>query len=496
MPRFQLIIREPGQEPRPVPLSQAAVVGRSRRADITIGDQEVGREQFRIAIEGTTVWVESLGKTNRTRIDQSVLDAGTRVAMPPGATLYAGRTTFQVRQEGAAIAKTPELDVTMVAPRPAKPSPAPPAPPSEVLMPPEEKTGGLVGPMRTMNMGRPGAPKPPSSFGATGPIVPPGRSAAQPPSPSNPPSQAGGKPQDAGGGESIDQTIHLKGGPMRPGGNAPAKPPSTAAVRPSPAEQPKPSIPPAAPPPAPAPPEPAAPTPTPDASPPQRNVARPSTVALMPDQILVATTPGSALAQQALTIEARLHEALPRLIVKSDALKRKVRLMKACTTIGRAEAADVLLPNESVSESHAEILFDGTTWSLRDCGSTNSSVVDGTQLRGKSQALMRHSLIGLGNLRAIFLFNDRNCAAQDRRLEERAMRILASSGRITRDEGQQAVRLVRDDASQSVAEVLLMETAITPQDWATAVATARQRVTLLDRVRRLFTRKPGHPPAR
>ncbi|HEX5053225.1 MAG TPA: FHA domain-containing protein [Planctomycetota bacterium] len=471
MPSFQLIIREPGKEPRSVPLSSAVVVGRSRRANVTIEDQEVGREQFRIEIQGTTVYVESLGRTNRTRIDESTLDAGTRIALPASATLYAGRTTFQVVAAGATPGESPPADVTMVAPRPAGPGAGPPS----TVLPPQEQTGGAVAPMRTMNMGRPGAPRPPSSpgegslrdLGLTGPIVPPGR---------------GAPPSDAPAGGGFEQTMQLRGGP---GAKPPSRPPTEHLPRPAPPPPPAPPL--ATPQPAarPAEPPPAGPEPEP-----KRSKAKPSTVALMPDQILVAAAPGSELAQQALAIESRLHEALPRLVIKSDALKRRVRLMKACTTLGRAEAADVLLPSESVSESHAEIHFDGTNWTLRDCGSTNSSVVDGVQLRGQTHALVRHSLIGIGNLRAIFLYNDRDDAAYERRIEGRAVRALVASGRVTREEGQQAVRLVRSDATLSAAEVLLMETAITPQDWATAVATARSRVTLLDRVRRLFRRKP------
>lgn len=44
MPRFQLLVREPGKPPRVVPLSQPVVVGRSRRCDVVLEDEEVGRE--------------------------------------------------------------------------------------------------------------------------------------------------------------------------------------------------------------------------------------------------------------------------------------------------------------------------------------------------------------------------------------------------------------------------------------------------------------------
>ncbi|MBX3463730.1 MAG: FHA domain-containing protein [Planctomycetes bacterium] len=198
-------------------------------------------------------------------------------------------------------------------------------------------------------------------------------------------------------------------------------------------------------------------------------------------------------------VEARLRESTARLVVKCEGIKRRFRLAQARSSLGRGSGADVLLPNDSVSELHAEITFDGTTWTVRDRGSTNGTFADGTQLRGNSQPIGRHSLLGLGVVRAIFLCNDAQRQAADLALEERALRFLVGNGRLPPEAGREAVRIARADPSQSIAEVLLMDTALTPAEWASAIVSARSKPGLLDRLRALFARlrpprRPASPP--
>ena len=196
-------------------------------------------------------------------------------------------------------------------------------------------------------------------------------------------------------------------------------------------------------------------------------------------------------------IESRLHQSMARLIVKGQGLKRRFRLMKVHSRIGRAETADVLLPHESVSETHAEILFDGTTWTLRDCGSTNGTVADGQHLRNSALAIRRNALLGLGSLQIVFLCVDPRTAARDRRDEGRALSLLTRAGRISGDEARQIRSLTGSDPNVSVAEVLLMETALGPLDWANAIASARARRSIFERLRgfmSVFSRRGANPP--
>jgi len=172
--------------------------------------------------------------------------------------------------------------------------------------------------------------------------------------------------------------------------------------------------------------------------------------------------------------------------VKGEGLKRPVRLMKANNKVGRAETADVLLPHESVSENHAEVRFDGTHWTLVDQGSTNGTIVDGGHLRNTAQQLRRNSLIGIGALQLIFLCTDAETAAQDKRDEDRALQVLVGGGRLDKSTANEIRQMVRSEASQSIAEIILRDTPLSPADWANAVSTARTKVSFFTRILRLF----------
>ena len=490
MPRFQLLIRELGKSPRLVPLTKTLVVGRSRRADLVLDDEEVGREQFRIGVTGSTVMIEGIGQTNKTTVDGTCLDPGQRVTVTAGASIKVGRTVVQVQAADATESAPPRpgaFDATMVAAGPALGSPGNPDVTMELKD--EEQTGGFrgpggpaAGPTAGPTAGpRPGAPNktpPPvdENFGQTMNVkgaFRPGQPGPTPPS-APPPRPKAAEPE---------VTINVKGG-FRPGRTAEPPPPTPSAPPPmAPRQVPAAAVPSAAEPPAER-------TPTP---PPGKQRAK--TVVVNPQDMVAEPTapvPSTITPVEAANLEQRLHQAVPRLFVKGETIRRRVRLMKVRTKVGRAETADVLLPNESVSELHAEIEFDGTTWSLRDCGSTNGTLVDGTVLRSRSQPITRNSLLGFGNLRGLFLCNDPATLATDRRHEERALRLLVAAGRLDKAVGKQVMALARSDSNQSIAEILLSDTPIEPTDWANAIVTVRQRVTLFDRLRRLFSR--AKPP--
>jgi hypothetical protein len=335
----------------------------------------------------------------------------------------------------------PEMTMVQKGPMPKGPGQKGPPPGAPPIPRGQEETSNAASPMRTMPIVRPGGTKPPP-------------------------------------GDAIEQTL-VQGGPMARSPQAPPPPGS-----PPPPAAPTPP-PPAAPPPAAATPAPGPALGTPDS---QAAGRKPSTTVFVEPANLEAEL-GRARDEneaRAVDVEARLHEALPRVFVKCDGLKRRVRLVKARNSLGRAESADVLLPVESVSELHAEITFDGVTWTMRDRGSTNGGVVDGTHLRGDSQTIARHSLICLGTVRAIFFCENRQESAAQLRLEERAVKELVKDGRLQADAAAQAIRLARADQNQSVAELLLMDTPLLPAEWASAVATARSRRGLGQLLSRLW----------
>jgi len=521
MARFQLLVRELGKAPRVVPLTESVVVGRSRRADLVVDDDEVGREQFRIGEAAGLVFVEGIGQTNRTHVDGTALDAGQRVTIAPGATIKIGRTVIQVLAgQPAADQAGPagELDATMIAGGPTKPPPD------------QERTGGFTPPSRatgqetaggvgrpappveedfgqTMNVPRfrpgqaPPSSTPPSKAPASPSAVPPAAKAAAGPSSEDfgqtmnvpafrpgpaapspqPPTVSPAPPGKAGPAAAADDGRTMQLG-ARPGVSPP--PPTTQTpVRPQSASSPPPPTPPATgakPVAAPGQASPASPSP---ASPP----ARPKTVVVTPQELAGADTRPVPMA--AADIESRLHGAVPRLFVKGESIRRRVRLMKTKCRVGRAETADVLLPNESVSELHAELEFDGTQWIVRDCGSTNGTLVDGAVVRSTTQVIGRNSLLGFGNLRGLFLCNDAARAAEDRRLEQRALQHLVTVGLVSRDIARQVSEAVERDGTQTFAEILLGDTPLQPSDWVAAVVAARNKKRLWDRLCGWFRRR-------
>jgi pSer/pThr/pTyr-binding forkhead associated (FHA) protein len=499
MPRFQLLIREPGKPPRVVALTAPLVVGRSRRADVPVDDEEVGREQFRIGPDGDGVFLEGIGKTNRTVVNGSAVASGQRLAVTGGAVIQVGRTSFELQAlDHIAPAPTPTPvsevpDATMVAPRP-------PGPPAQ--LPPEESTGGYTGPLHTMELRRPGEPPPPKT--------PPTESLAEPGGMTMAP-RAGYRPGQAAGNqppatEDPGRTMPLPPTARRPGATpppTPTKPPTAAgdvgltmppsagyrpgAGRNEPAAPPPPA--PSVPAPAAAPATPPAPPSAPPPAPVTNGPSRGKTVVVGAGDL-----PTPAGATPAADLEARMHQTLPRVFVKAQGIKRRLRLMKVHNRIGRAETSDVLLPHDSVSELHAELRFDGQRWHLRDAGSTNGSLLDGELLRGSERPIGRHTQLGFGNLRAIFLCNDPASAAADRRLEERAVRCLVRNGRLSRDVADEAVRMARSDQTQSLAELLLMDTPVEPADWSAAIGEARARPGLLARLLGLFRGRTKQPP--
>ena len=533
MPRFILLIKELGKAPGVVPLTGSVVIGRSRRADVVIDDEEVGREQFRLHLTGGGIEIEGIGQTNRTLLEGAKIDAGQRANLANGATIKVGRSSFTVQwtDEAGATAAGPvradPIDATLVAPRPTRPA----APPPE-----QEQTGGASPPMGTMQFARPGSPTP-SAKGPVGtpPAPPPAKpptvadepfgmtmppkagyrpgQAAQPaptPVPPTPPAKPPAPPAADAAASAFEANMTM---PLRPGRPQDEPPPNLTmpVARPGSRDAAPPPPPPAAakptPPPTPPPPPPTPPAPPPRPATPKvepapaaaamaqgnSGVPKPKTVLVRAvDLPPTAATGGLSAAE----LEGRLHQCMPRLVVKGDGLKRRIRLLKLRTRVGRAETADVLLPNESVSEQHAEIHFDGTTWSLVDTGSTNGSLADGSLLRAAGQPIRRHALLGFGNLRAIFLCNDTADANEHRRHEERALHHLVRNGRLGRMIGKQALQLLRQDQSQSLAEVLLMDTPLEPADWSLAITATRDQLGLFARIRRYFARVTGRDTKR
>lgn len=70
-------------------------------------------------------------------------------------------------------------------------------------------------------------------------------------------------------------------------------------------------------------------------------------------------------------------------------------------TIGRADDNTLIIPDESVSSHHAELAFDGSSWTLTDLGSTNGTKAGGARV--ESLAMDHGSAFQIGNVDCVFV---------------------------------------------------------------------------------------------
>lgn len=87
--------------------------------------------------------------------------------------------------------------------------------------------------------------------------------------------------------------------------------------------------------------------------------------------------------------------------VYQDGTVRMVPLSAALLTIGRAPTNELAINSKRVSRLHAVIEKFASGWSIRDLGSTNGTVVNGSALR-QAQILHDGDRIEIGPVRLVF----------------------------------------------------------------------------------------------
>jgi uncharacterized RDD family membrane protein YckC len=90
-----------------------------------------------------------------------------------------------------------------------------------------------------------------------------------------------------------------------------------------------------------------------------------------------------------------------KLIVNpTSSSRREVPLSRSLMSIGRDPSNDVVLPDAMVSRRHAVIEYRGTQYFLRDCNSSNGSLVNGDRVSERS--LRDGDLVAIGTARLLF----------------------------------------------------------------------------------------------
>ncbi len=80
--------------------------------------------------------------------------------------------------------------------------------------------------------------------------------------------------------------------------------------------------------------------------------------------------------------------------------QERISVTRTPITIGRLSTNDVVLADSNVSRRHAELRRDGATWTLRDLGSTNGTLVNGKL--AKQHALRDGDRISFGTSHLLF----------------------------------------------------------------------------------------------
>jgi pSer/pThr/pTyr-binding forkhead associated (FHA) protein len=136
--------------------------------------------------------------------------------------------------------------------------------------------------------------------------------------------------------------------------------------------------------------------------PPQPGTAA-SAPSAAPPASSVPPTQGSAPAT-AERLKETVHgaPALGNFIVRSGALKgQRLAIKTPVVNIGRADYNDIMLPDESVSTTHAKLQRREGVWVLVDLDSTNGTFVDGEQIKGET-ALAPGANVRFGEVGLVF----------------------------------------------------------------------------------------------
>lgn len=149
---------------------------------------------------------------------------------------------------------------------------------------------------------------------------------------------------------------------------------------------------------------PPAPQPTPPAPPPE-----PPPTALPPTQ---GSAPAGRLRETVHGMQAAPRPSMPlgNLLVRSGSLKgQRLPIRTPVVNIGRADYNDLIIPDESVSTTHAKLQRREGVWVLVDLDSTNGTFVDGDQIKGEVP-LAPGATVRFGEIGTVFEPTDEGAA--------------------------------------------------------------------------------------
>src|SRR6185369_12351889 len=80
--------------------------------------------------------------------------------------------------------------------------------------------------------------------------------------------------------------------------------------------------------------------------------------------------------------------------------RRELALSRSLVSIGRDPSNDLVLPDAMVSRRHAVVEYRGSQYFVRDCNSSNGSLVNGDRI--SERGLRDGDLVAIGTARLLF----------------------------------------------------------------------------------------------
>lgn len=129
----------------------------------------------------------------------------------------------------------------------------------------------------------------------------------------------------------------------------------------------------------------------------------PGPAASAPEAVSPSPTPAPAAREQ---LKETFHgvpaPVLGNFLIRAGALKgQRLNIRTPVVNIGRADYNDLVLPDESVSTTHAKLQRREGVWILVDLDSTNGTFVDGERIKGEAP-LAPGATVRFGDVSAVF----------------------------------------------------------------------------------------------
>ena len=428
MPEIRLVVREPGQAERRVTLFPGATIGRAQGNGLTLADPAASRSHLRLLCENNRWFAEDVGSASGTVVDGGKsLQKGQRAPLKHGSQLEAGDTVMLVALEVETV------DGTIPGVRSNKPAEA------------AEKVDSELN--RTI-------PAPPVMKSKRAPA---GDASATP-------------PQKADGQKAVGQkAVGPKAdGPRREQTERAGERTIPEPVRPATNKAP-PSSPPRV--------EPPRVEPLRVEPPRAANVAKPAPEpAPSPPVVEAVVNDGGERTrrietkeQEGIVLRPKLMARNARAVLVGSSVRRSMPIETTPFAVGRADTAQIVLTDNSISNEHAQLVFDDqNAFQLIDLGSRNGTFVGTERLPpNQPRVLQLPAWLRFGAIEA-WLVDDASSSTAQERADRAVCDGLVRTGRMTKAEKQQAIDAART-GRRHISEMVLQQSRLSVAEWAEAV---------------------------